>query len=84
MVQSISVVVFLAGELLGNAQVVRVTVVMLWVSLALALLSAFESRCDAPADWPGLGATMGTSARPASEDPFSDAFWATTPGAAVP
>jgi CDP-diacylglycerol--glycerol-3-phosphate 3-phosphatidyltransferase len=40
-VQSVSVVVFLAGELLGNAQVVRVAVVMLWVSLALALASAY-------------------------------------------
>ena len=41
-VQSVSVVVFLAGELLDNARVVQVAVVMLWISLALALLSAFK------------------------------------------
>lgn len=41
-VQSVSVVVFLAGELLGNARVVQVAVVMLWASLVLALLSAFR------------------------------------------
>ena len=39
-VQSVSVVVFLTGEALENQRVIDVAVVMLWVSLGLAVVSA--------------------------------------------